>query len=301
MNTYANDEEQRKYELRRNVIAAINTILSSPTFAGQPRNRHPISLLTNANSSGFRPIHFAAASNNVPLLQTLLDIFSFLPTAQVHTLLESRDKEGNTATHWAVMKGNVDALALLIKAGAAISIANSEGCTPLHAAVAAHNSLPKETCYEIISLLLRHGANPNVGDALSVTPLHIASELGDVSIVELLVEEGGASVNVVDEEGETALFYALRGQCEEVVRALVGYGADLMGKNGDGESVFDFVNSVNDAPMAKLLESLQQGKQADSGTQQSVSNPWSLSMELSQSCNLSASSEVWFSANSVKS
>jgi len=287
---------ETKAELKNNIIAALQTVLATTAFASLDRTQHPVAILTAANASGFRPLHFAAASNNVPLLQILLDLFSHFPPPQCRALVDCRDKDGNTALHWAVLNGSVEAFVTLIKAGATVGIANYEGRTALHLAVLMAETFPEQTCSNMASHLLHHGANPNLGDEDGTTPLHLASELGILSLIETLVEEGGASVNAIDNEGETALFYALRGQHVGVVRKLTELGIDVHTRNSDGESAIEFCNSVGDTDMVKILESLQLKNE-----EMPLLNPRSLSMELSESCALSASSGVWFGSHEVRS
>eukprot|EP01127_Copromyxa_protea_P019422 TRINITY_DN6299_c0_g1_i1.p1 TRINITY_DN6299_c0_g1~~TRINITY_DN6299_c0_g1_i1.p1 ORF type:complete len:252 (+),score=45.01 TRINITY_DN6299_c0_g1_i1:216-971(+) len=247
-------------------------------------------ILTSANSQGFRPIHYAAASNSV-LLQQLLDAFTLFPS-QYRSLVDARDRAGNTALHWSVDKGNLSAFSLLVKAGATVDLANFDGRTPLHLAVSGFSSLP-EASLQMSGFLLHHGANPNVVDQTGCTPLHLASEMGNVPLIEILLEEG-ANVNIVDHEGETALFYALRGQSVPAVNKLVEYGIDMTARNADGESALDFCVAIEDTMMVQVLESLQLHTE-----ELPMLNPRSLSMELSDS-NLS-SSGIWFSTNEVKS
>jgi len=286
-----------KPELKKRVLGALSEILSTSAFSELPRGKHPLVTLTTANSSGFRPLHYVAASNIVSLQQTLLELFSCLPLSQFRLVLDCRDKEGNTALHWSIVKGSVDTFSMLVQAGSGLNLANFDGRTPLHMAVEVAENLSVDTANKMVTLLLRHGANPNVGDQSGITPLHVASELGIVPLIEALVEEGGANVNAVDEEGENALFYALRGQHEGAVRKLVEYGIDVSAGNSDGESASDFCNSVGDTEMAEFLLSLQNERPEDT----IVLNPRSLSMELSESGALSASSGIWFSGREVRS
>lgn len=297
-----------KTELKKNVVTAVNTVQATrlsqlsqlshfiAAFAGLPKGQHPIATLTSANAAGFRPIHYAASSNNISLLQTLLDVFSCFQAQQCRLLLDCRDRDGNTALHWAVLSGSVDAFVSLIKYGATVNIANFDGRTTLHLAVSMIESLPEQTCLSMVSHLLHYGANPNVGDESGVSPLHLAAELGNVTLIEALIEEGGANVNAVDNEGETALFYALRGQHDAAVRKLLDLGIDFNARNSDGESASDFCNSFGDTEMVQILESAQLKTE-----ELPVLNPRSLSMELSESCALSASSGIWFSGHEVRS
>lgn len=287
--------EGGKIEVQKLMLSALRTILQSAAFGKVDTTQNPIILLTATNPAGHRPIHFATASDDPTLLQNMLEIFSYFPAPQYRLLVDARDHEGNTALHWSVMYGSVEAFLALIKAGATVGIANFEGHSPLHLAVINSEALPEHVCMTMITHLLHNGANPNIGDEDGATPLHLACGIGNASLIETLVEEGGASVNAVDHEGETALFYALRGQHVNVVRKLEELGVDINTRNSDGESALEFCKSCGDTEMVVLLESLQLKNE-----ELPLLNPRSLSMELSESCVLSASSG-WFGSHEVRS
>ena len=52
-------------------------------------------------------------------------------------------------------------------------------------------------------------------------PIHIASEQGSVSVLQVLVGEGGADVNQRDDEGSTALHAAAMNAEVDVARFLI--------------------------------------------------------------------------------
>lgn len=82
-------------------------------------------------------------------------------------LLDARDTDGSTPLHCAVWKGHVDAVRLLLDAGADVHALNHNdhwGDTSLHAAAHSNNR-------ECVELLIRHGADVNAQDAAGRTPL----------------------------------------------------------------------------------------------------------------------------------
>ncbi|WP_411025759.1 ankyrin repeat domain-containing protein, partial [Salmonella sp. s55004] len=64
---------------------------------------------------------------------------------------------------------------------------------------------------EAVNVLLSCGANINCVNAKNRTPLHEVTENGFTDIVEILLIEG-ASVDVVDKLGKTALLMAIRAE-----------------------------------------------------------------------------------------
>jgi ankyrin repeat protein len=91
---------------------------------------------------------------------------------------------------------------ILIKAGECDNVQDSDGATPLSFAAAKGNN-------EAVINLLRNGADIYLCETefKGWSPLHAAAAYGVLEIIECLIKFG-ASVNVLDSEGVTSLFYA---------------------------------------------------------------------------------------------
>src|SRR5690606_22063528 len=85
----------------------------------------------------------------------------------------------------AIFKNNIDALVLLLQAGADPSIVSSHGWTPLHTAVQYGN-------YDAVELLLRRNnlALVNAKNSANKTPLDIAIQNNFLNLAELLIDKG---------------------------------------------------------------------------------------------------------------
>lgn len=103
--------------------------------------------------------------------------------------------------HKLVNFGNVEMIALLVKAGKNINVQADDGTAPLHYATLLHKA-------EIAQLLLSLGAERDIKDSLGNTPLHMAIML-DTGIAKLLLNEG-ASVNAQNSAGDTPLKSAFK-------------------------------------------------------------------------------------------
>jgi ankyrin repeat protein len=57
--------------------------------------------------------------------------------------------------------------------------------------------------------LIKHTADVHVQDQLGQTPLHRAASLGNTAFVKMLIEEGGAKINLRDGQGNSALHIAV--------------------------------------------------------------------------------------------
>jgi len=152
---------------------------------------------------------------------------------------------------------NYQAAVILVQCGADISRKNDNGKTALHIVVSQCSKSDTwtnlSTHRKMVKFLITVGAKVDSHDINKVTPLHIAAEMGDLGVVEILILDGGAFVNVTDDVGETPLFYALRGQNLEVVKKLVEHKANLFARNEEGETPLEFCISNRDTGMIELL------------------------------------------------
>ncbi|KAI9852682.1 MAG: Ankyrin repeat domain-containing protein 44 [Vezdaea acicularis] len=147
----------------------------------------------------------------------------------VHLLLrqdgievDAVNEVGNTALHFAI--GSESTARLLMDVGNAdLNISNDSGLTPLLCAAA--ESEPESAA--VMRLLLRSGALVNTPDLDRVSALHLASELGSVEKVKILLEYG-IDANAKDGTGSRPLQYAMRtGKPLEIVQLLLDHGADI--------------------------------------------------------------------------
>ena len=86
------------------------------------------------------------------------------------------------------------------------------------------------------------------------TALHIACEIGDVAIMNLLVEHG-ADINALDADGFTPLqLAAIRGNMK-VVKRLVELKADVSLTTADGKDAVDYAKMNEEAEIEEFLKS----------------------------------------------
>jgi len=262
------------------VQSAVNGTRVLPSFASQklPASiREALTYLSSVDVNGYAPIHHASVSGNVALLSSLLAVFAHVRAP----LVDVRDKRGMTALHWAIQRAQGPAIKLLIDNGASLLRQDSEGRDSLmHAAVACamSNDSQKNFFHDMSRYLIQSGADVAQKDKNGAIALHFAAESGDSQLVDILVEIGGSPVNTKDDDGENALFYALRESKLDAARRLIGHGVDLSSKNASKENIVDFCRALDYQDALEMFASILGPQQnAVSG-----SDP----MELSSSANM---------------
>jgi uncharacterized protein len=130
------------------------------------------------------------------------------------------EADGTTALHWAVRRGDLDSVNLLLQAGAQVSAATRYGVTPLY--LAARKGDPV-----IIERLLKAGADPKWAMPDGETALMTAALSGHPEAVKVLVAHG-ADVNATEPtHNQTALMWAASANKAAVVKTLIDLGADV--------------------------------------------------------------------------
>src|SRR5262245_55068643 len=154
---------------------------------------------------------------------TLIDAVKTGDLAAVRTVLPQTDVnagqvDGTTALHWAVHLDNLQAVDLLIKAGAKVDVPNRYRMTPLALACVNGNA-------GIVERLLKAGAQAASVFPTGETPLMTAARSGHTSAAKVLLAHG-ADVNAAF-EGQTALMWAASRGDVSMIKTLLEGGANV--------------------------------------------------------------------------
>lgn len=142
------------------------------------------------------------------------------------SLVRSIDESGNSALHYAALRGNLELATLLCKQDADVDLLNEDFESPVH--LAAHAGPWKSApASELIRLLMSHGA---------ATSLHILAVIGDYQAIGELMERQQIDVNELDRGNRTALFHAAHNSHLQVVQLLLDKGADPNLSDKDGQT-----------------------------------------------------------------
>jgi uncharacterized protein len=168
--------------------------------------------------------------------------------------LNFEDREtGATPLIYAVGQRNTDLVRTLIHYGAKADFRTTGGETALHAA--AYSALKP-----VWEILINSKPDLNITNASGATPLMVASVIGNVEAVKLLIK-AKAKITVEMPDGDTALLLASKGGGElvrekerrDVVLRLIKAGADPNHRNREKHSPLYYAVANEDDKMVKTL------------------------------------------------
>ena len=150
-----------------------------------------------------------------------------------------RDENGRTLLHNAFSRANRPApnlLKLILDQKVDPNAADNDGMTPIQYAI-------RRGTIEHISLLLEHGARLDATDPQGNTPLHrtcLCANPPSRDKVELLLDHG-ADINARDNEGRTALHLAIRWVYEDGIKVFLEHGADVDAQDIRGQTPLHYI------------------------------------------------------------
>lgn len=236
---------------------------------------------------GYTALHIAASQGHLGLLRRLLN-------KNLSLDINAKTVEGSTPVNTATYAGRVDVVRMLLDRGANASIVDSAGWTPLHWAVEGNHP-------RIVKILFEHGADPSAESADGDTPLSMApgflegtdlehmemalrlgiedasssgankialkqllsaAEFGNLDLITSLLQDGGVSVNLADEDGYTSLLFASENGQHEAVRLLIRMGGEVNAKNAVGENCIWLASRYGHEAVVRTL--LENGADVDS-------------------------------------
>ena len=160
--------------------------------------------------------------------------------------IDSTDSDGWTALIWAARRGDVNAVDLLIKAGADVNKSNNFGASALLATMRSED-------LKCARVLLRAGANSDATDNQGFNALHFAAQYQNSRDIVKLLVEAGTNVNGRTVWGSTPLSLATFQNYAALAEALLDYGADINALDNDGDSALHKAIHYNSHILVQLL------------------------------------------------
>ena len=177
---------------------------------------------TIKDANGDTWIHYAIRGGcSKEVLQSIIDQGAYV---------NATNKKNVTFLMLASEKGNVDAMNVLLSAGADRTIKDAIGDTWIHYAIRGNCSK------DVLQSIIAKGADVNATSKRNSTPLMLASWYGKVDAIKVLLS-AGADRTIKDAIGDTWIHYAIRGNCnKEVLQSIIDHGADVNATNEEGDT-----------------------------------------------------------------
>ncbi|CAM9369565.1 unnamed protein product, partial [Hapterophycus canaliculatus] len=157
------------------------------------------------DSAGMRPLHVAAVTDSVGVVEVLL---------RAGVGIDSRDKNGRTPLLYAAQADKAATVKTLLRAGSSPDLRDSNGHTALHRAVL----MPAG---DVLEALLAAGASPGSGGEKGVTPLHLACKQNERGTVEALLRAGAVPGHCWNDSQESPLMVACKAGNRNAVELLL--------------------------------------------------------------------------------
>jgi ankyrin repeat protein len=208
---------------------------------------------------------------------------NFLPATTIEELIKAGanvntadELQRSTPLMWASQSGSVDAVQMLLKAGALVDVRDNLGRTPLIWAQVTPGYRGRSNP-EVVSVLIDAGANVNASDPDGVTALILAARADLTESIKLLLAKG-AQVNAKDRWGNSPLtsafdshYYAhadkdtVHHPTPLTIRTLLTAGADIHAGNSVAIPVLMLAARTNSLEALKML--LEAGAQINATDQ----------------------------------
>lgn len=193
-------------------------------------------VLTQFDNEGIPPLHWAALNGRWLVCKYLLD--------QGLQVDAPGGDQSAPAIHWAICKGHVSTVSLLIRYGADWRVRDKQGYNSVH--VAAQNDQDM-----IILLLKAQGADINSYDRARRTPLLWAAYRGHGQVVEILINNG-ALLDLQDDNGRSPLHWAVIKGNATCAAKLLKNGAALDLRDVEGKLPADWAKNKQISWFEKL-------------------------------------------------
>ncbi|KAM0214009.1 hypothetical protein ACHAPQ_002120 [Fusarium lateritium] len=202
----------------------------------------------NARGPGGFTCLFTAIEHSAPL-----DTIEFLVHHGVN--VKAQDSSGNTCLHWTIHVASdpLGIVKLLLENGAGVNDCNTRGETCLH--LLRYRAEPFPDAEELFQLLCRHGADVNIRDNAGNTPLHLMREYTEWTVLAPLVNQPGLNLNARNCRSKTPLHVIALERQLNIALLLINGGADVNSIDDDGRTPLDeAIKGGNDRLIQLLIE-----------------------------------------------
>ncbi|XP_067654159.1 putative ankyrin repeat protein RF_0381 [Haliotis asinina] len=157
------------------------------------------------------------------------------------------DERGDNVLHWACDGGHLDIVKLILSLDVVdINSGDFLGITPVMVAVLCEHR-------DVVKFLVGEGADVSQVDSDGDTVLHYACRSGDLEIVELILSLNMVDINSRGRFSTIPVMGAVHFKHRDVVKFLVGDGADMSLVDSDGNTVLHYACRSGDLEIVDLI------------------------------------------------
>ncbi|KII67326.1 Transient receptor potential cation channel subfamily A member 1 [Thelohanellus kitauei] len=196
--------------------------------------------LMASNKFDMTPLHLACEEGHPEVASLILSELKENSPGTLKNYINAKDKNSFSALHYAATSGVVELVSLLLEYGAECTFdQQTDYASPLHLACVSNQ-------LDIVKLLVENNLNiVDVKNQNQETPLMIAASLNRTDILNYLLQHK-LDIESIDNDQDTALFFACKKDHLESVKILLGAGAKLDRRNNDDYNPLH-VAAVNNA------------------------------------------------------
>ena len=219
-----------------------STPIMMACFNNQPQiAEYLISIGADINKKdvdGSSTIHYASFSGILKIVQKCIE--------EQNNDIDSKDNFGRTPLFSACSSGHFSVVNYLISKGANIKLIDDQGNTPLYYACRGGN-------LRIVELLISKGADIYQTNKSRRSPWEIAAENGHLQIIRTLIEKYNLDKNARGFYGLTPLLLATVSKRFNVIKYLIGIGADVNAYDDGGNTSLHYAAYNNDCKIISFL------------------------------------------------
>lgn len=196
------------------------------------------------------PLHVACSLSNFEVVMLLVE-----KEADINNINATNNYSPLLISLKAYNSNKLEIAKYLVENGADVNYKNIHSETALSLTFShtnPYNLYEDQEQYVFFVLLIKNGAIVENASPRGNLIL-VAAEYNSVLVVDYLLENNMAEINVQNERGDTALMYASRGDAKEVVEYLLSKGANKDIKNEDGKTALDIAIQYNKLEIISIL------------------------------------------------